>query len=48
MVVGKGGQAQMLSVRRGARAILQRAIDVLPDTVNQVLPAKDEKQEKAK
>ena len=44
VVVGKGGHAQMLSVRRGARAILQRAIDVLPETVNQVLPAaKDEK-----
>lgn len=42
VVVGKGGQAQMLSVRRGARAILQRAIDVLPETMNQVLPAKDE------
>jgi uncharacterized spore protein YtfJ len=42
VVVGKDGHAQMLSVRRGARAILQRAIDVLPDTVNQVLPAKDE------
>ena len=43
VVVGKGGHAQMLSVRRGARAILQRAIDVLPETVNQVLPAKDDK-----
>ncbi|MFW5739002.1 MAG: GerW family sporulation protein [Myxococcota bacterium] len=47
VVVGKGGQAQMLSVRRGARAILQRAIDVLPDTVNQVLPAKDAAQKEA-
>ena len=42
VVVGKGGHAQMLSVRRGAKAILQRAIDVLPETVNQVLPAKGE------
>jgi len=40
VVVGKGGHAQMLSVRRGAKAILQRAIDVLPETVEQVLPAK--------
>ena len=42
VVVGKGGHSQMLSVRRGAKAILQRAIDVLPETVNQVLPPKDE------
>lgn len=45
VVVGKGGQAQMLSVRRGAKAILQRAIDVLPQTVEQVLPAKKEPEE---
>ncbi|MCL2822889.1 MAG: hypothetical protein FWD57_02760 [Polyangiaceae bacterium] len=44
VVVGKGGHAQLLSVRRGAKAILQRAIDILPDTVNQVLPAKSEDQ----
>ena len=42
VVVGKDGQAQMLSVRKGARAILQRAVDVLPDTVDKVLPAKKE------
>jgi uncharacterized spore protein YtfJ len=42
VVVGKGGQAQMLSVRRGAKAILQRAIDVLPQAVDQVLPPKTE------
>lgn len=45
VVVGKGGQAQMLSVRRGTKAILQRAIDVLPDTINQVLPPKDDEQQ---
>jgi len=38
VVVGKDGHSQMLSVRRGARAILQRAIDILPETVNTVLP----------
>lgn len=41
VVVGKGGTAQMLTVRRGAKAMLQRAIDVLPETVNQVLPPKE-------
>lgn len=45
VVVGKQGHAQMLSVRRGAKAILQRAIDVLPETINQVLPPKDEASE---
>jgi uncharacterized spore protein YtfJ len=42
VVVGKGGHAQMLSVRRGAKAMLQRAIDVLPETVDKVLPSKEE------
>lgn len=45
VVIGKEGHAQMLSVRRGAKAILQRAIDVLPETINQVLPPKDEASE---
>ena len=38
VVVGKGGHAQLLSVRRGTKAILQRAIDILPETVDKVLP----------
>jgi uncharacterized spore protein YtfJ len=42
VVVGKGGQAQMLSVKKGAKAILQKAIDVIPHTVEQVLPAGDD------
>ena len=42
VVVGKGGYTQMLSVRRGAKAILQRAIDVLPETVDKVLPPRTE------
>ena len=50
VVVGKDGHTQMLSVRKGAKAILQRAIDVLPQTVEQVLPAHAEaaKTEEAK
>jgi uncharacterized spore protein YtfJ len=44
--VGKGGHAQMLSVRRGAKAILQRAIDVIPQAVEQVLPSKEDDQKK--
>jgi uncharacterized spore protein YtfJ len=43
VVVGKGGNSQLLSVRRGARAILQRAVDVLPQTMDQVLPVNEEK-----
>ncbi len=46
VVVSKGGNAQMLTVRRGAKAIIQRAIDVLPETVNQVLPPKHEDEKK--
>ncbi len=46
VVVGKHGHSQMLSVRRGARAMLQRAVDVLPDTVNQVLPTKEAEKKK--
>ena len=42
VVVGKDGQTQLMSVRKGARAILQRAVDVLPQTVEQVLPPKKE------
>jgi uncharacterized spore protein YtfJ len=38
VVVGKDGHAQMLSVRKGAKAILQKAIDVLPQTMETVLP----------
>jgi uncharacterized spore protein YtfJ len=44
VVVGKNGHAQMLSVRKGAKAMLQRAIDVLPQAVDQVLPAQAEEQ----
>jgi hypothetical protein len=46
VVVGKNGSAQMLSVRKGAKAILQRAIDVLPQAVDQVFPAHAEDQAK--
>ena len=46
VVVGKNGHAQMLSVRKGAKAMLQRAIDVLPQAVDQVLPAQAEEQAK--
>ena len=42
VVVGKNGNTQMLSVRKGAKAILQRAIDVLPEAVDKVLPAASE------
>ncbi len=49
VVVGKNGQTQMLSVRKGAKAILQRAIDILPEAVDKVLPAAEEhKVEEAK
>jgi uncharacterized spore protein YtfJ len=43
VVVGKDGHAQMLSVRKGAKAILQKAIDVLPQAVDTVLPNEDKK-----
>ena len=43
VVVGKQGTAQMLSVRKGAKAILQKAVDVLPHAVDQVLPVEEEK-----
>jgi uncharacterized spore protein YtfJ len=43
VVVGKDGHAQMLSVRKGAKAILQKAIDVLPQLSDQVLPVVDDK-----
>jgi uncharacterized spore protein YtfJ len=45
VVVGKDGHAHMLSVRKGAKAILQKAIDVLPQLSDQVLPVEDKKVE---
>jgi len=48
VVVGKDGHAQMLSVRKGAKAILQKAIDVLPQLSDQVLPVEDKKVEDKK
>ena len=46
VVVGKEGHTQMLSVRKGAKAILQKAIDVLPAAVDTVLPLDDKKEDK--
>lgn len=43
VVVGKDGTTQMLSVRKGAKAILQKAVDVLPHAVDSVLPAEEQK-----
>lgn len=44
VVVAKGGQTQMLSVRKGAKAILQRAVDVLPQAIDYVLPPNAERE----